>query len=77
MAANLDLVPDMDQKITTDRERDLSDSSSTTAMEEKAEEEPIDLEESPAQSIPPSSNTLALLQVLGGFFLMFNSWYAS
>lgn len=74
MAANLDLASDMDEKITVDRERNLSESSSTTAMEEKTEEEPQDLEESPAQSVPPSSNTLALLQVLGGFVLMFNSW---
>ncbi|KUJ09758.1 MFS monocarboxylate transporter-like protein [Mollisia scopiformis] len=43
-------------------------------MEEKPDSEPQDLEESQPKSIPPSSTRLALLQVLGSFFLMFNSW---
>jgi hypothetical protein len=52
-------------------ERNMSASSSSFGFDGEGQE-PKDAQESPVES---SGNVLAYLQVLGGFFLMFNSWY--
>lgn len=77
MASNSDAI-DLDSKMI-ESGRNFSESSSTTAMEatnmdEKPETESQDLEENEVTTVPASSTTLASLQVVGAFVLMFNSW---
>jgi len=50
-----------------------SESSGSTQI--GMEEKPAGAEESQENGVPKNENVVACLQVLGAFFMMFNSWY--
>ena len=58
--------------LTVATARNHSDSSSFTDFQEKTEAEPAQVAEN--ESVEKDEHVTAYLQVLGAFFLMFNSW---